>query len=72
MEKQTKERVDLYGKVEPPGDTIPINIEPFEINDAIPTESGNRTVVKGLRNGRAGFVSGIKAEHMKQWLCDAV
>jgi len=25
-------------------------------------------VVKGLRNGRAGGVSGIRAEHMKEWL----
>ena len=46
MEKQTKERVDLYGTVDPPGDPIPINIEPFKINDAIPTESEIRTVVK--------------------------
>ena len=46
MEKQNKERVNLYGKVEPPGEPIPTNIEPFEINDAIPTESEIRTVVK--------------------------
>ena len=72
MEKQTKERVELYEKIEPPGDPIPINIDPFEINDAIPTESEVGTVVTGLRDGRAEGVSGIKAEHMKQWLRDAV
>ena len=72
MQKQTNERVALYGKVDPPGEPIPINIDPFTINDAIPTEPEIRSVVKGLRNGRAGGVSGIKAEHMKQWLHDAV
>jgi len=56
MEKQTNERVALYGTVKPPGDPILINIEPFTINDAIPTESKIRTVVKELRNGRAGGV----------------
>ena len=58
----------LYGKVEPPGDPILINIDPFEINDAIATESKIRTVVKGLRNDGAGGVAGIKEYHMKQWL----
>ena len=28
MQKQTNERVALYGKVDPPGDPIPVNIEP--------------------------------------------
>jgi len=72
MEQQTKERVELYTKVPPPGDPIPINIDPFEMNDEVPTDEELRGVVFGIRNGRAGGVSGIHAKHMKQWLCDAV
>ena len=64
--------MELYGKVEPSGEPIPIDIEPFDINDAILTASEIRTAVKGLPNSRADGVSGIKLEHMNQWLCDAV
>jgi len=52
--------------VEPPGDPISINVEPFEITDAMLTEVEIRAVVKGLKNDPAGRVSGIKAEHIKQ------
>ena len=58
--------------MEPPGAPIPINVEPFDINDATPTETEIRAVVKGLKNGRSGGVSGIKAEHITQWLRDAM
>ena len=60
MERQTRERVELYTKVQPPGDPIPINIDPFAINDEVPTDAEVREVVRGLRNGRAGGVSGIR------------
>ena len=52
MEKQTKEREELYAKVPPPGDPIPINVDPFEINDAIPEDVEIRAVVRGMQNGR--------------------
>lgn len=31
LEKQTEEREELYGKRVPPGDDIPINVDPYEI-----------------------------------------
>ena len=65
MDAQTIERKKLYAKVEPPGEPIPINVEPFVVNDATPTEAEIRAVVKGLKNGQAGGVSGIQAEHVK-------
>ena len=37
-EKQTVERVELYERVPPPGDPIPINISPKEVPDACPRE----------------------------------
>ena len=56
MDKQTRERVELYGKVPPPGDHIPINVEPFKIRDAAleDVEIRVREIVRGMRNGRAG------------------
>ena len=68
MTRQTKEQEELYTKVEPPGEPIPINVEPYSINDETPGDAELRYVVPGMRNGRAGRVSGIRAEHMKEWL----
>ena len=36
MEQQTAEKVKLYGKVEPQGDSIPINVVTFAVPDAVP------------------------------------
>ena len=65
MKNQTKERVDLYQNVAPPGDPIPINVEPFDIEDSVPEDAELREVVTYFRNGRAGGSGGIKAEHIK-------
>ena len=35
MDKQIAEREELYWKVSSPGDPIPINVEPFDLNDSI-------------------------------------
>ena len=72
MTKQTKDRETLYAKVSPPGASIPINVQPFDIKDDVPEEPEIRAVVKGLRNGRAGGASGMCAEHIKQWLRDMI
>ena len=68
MAKQMAERAELYANVQAPGAPIPINIEPFAIDDSVPKEPEIRAVVKGMCNGRAGGASGIKAEEIKQWL----
>lgn len=69
MAKQTAERVELYGKVPPPGDPIPINVEPYDVEDGKPTEAEIREVVKeALKRGRAGGASLIRAEDIKSWL----
>ena len=53
MEKQTKERVELYGK-DPRGDQIPINVEPFDIWDNVPDKEEIREVMEQLKNDQAG------------------
>ena len=62
MDKQTAERVELYERIPPPGEPIPINVEPKEVEDACPGNVELRDVVQGLRNGRAGGTSGIRAK----------
>ena len=50
----TAERSKLYSQVPPPGDTIPVTIDPFEVEDGVPTEAEVEWTVKRLRNNRAG------------------
>ena len=44
-----KDREELYQKVSPPGDPIPINLEPFDINDETPEDIEIRAVIKGMK-----------------------
>ena len=71
MVKQTAERVDLYTKAPPLGPPLPYNFPSFAISDDLPSDAEVRTVVRGLKNGRAAGATGMKAEHLKGWL-DAV
>ena len=68
MDKQTKEREELYVKVLPHGDLTPINVEPFPVQDEIPEDAEIREIVGELQNGRAGGASKIRAEDIKSWL----
>ncbi len=67
---QTEERIALYMKVRPPGGNIPINVQPFNIPDGIPSNLEIRGVVSGLQNGQAAGAMGLQAEHIKVWLQD--
>ena len=51
MMMQTSEQVELYWKVPPPGDPIPINVEHKEVEDTCPGDVDLREVVRGLRSG---------------------
>ena len=72
MERQTKEREELYAKQAPPGDPIPINVGPYPVEDGIPPDSEIRVAVKAMNNGRAGGSSRIRAEDLKGWLRGAL
>ena len=45
---------------------------PVMVNDAVPGELEIRTAARRLRNGRAGGISGIRAEDIKAWLRAAI
>ena len=68
MEKQTKEREELYTRNASKGDLIPINVEPTAVNDAPPGDMKIRAVVRKMNNGRAGGASKMQAEDLKHWL----
>ena len=53
---------------DPPGDPIPINIEPFDVADGVQPDLEIRVNVKGLSNGRTGGASFMRAENLKEWL----
>ena len=65
------DRVDLYCHVQPPGDNITVSIEPFPVEDLVPTEDEIEWVVKRLQNHRSRGPSGMWVEHLKGWLAEA-
>ena len=68
LASQTKERIALYAKREPPGNGVPINVTPYPVDDDTPTDLEIRRAVRKLSNGRAGGASKMRAEDIKQWL----
>ena len=61
----------LYSYVPRPGANIPISVEPFPVENLVPTEDEIEWVVKCLRNHRPGGPSGMQAEHLKRCLTAA-
>ena len=56
LKRITEERVTLYSRVPPPGDRIPVDIEPFEVEDGVPEEGDVEWEVKRLQNNCAGGI----------------
>ena len=48
------EQVDLYRYVPPQGENIPVFVEPFQVDDSVPTKDEIECAVKQLRNHRSG------------------
>jgi hypothetical protein len=70
--RQTEERIALYTCVPPAGEMLPINVQPFDINDDVPSDSEIKEVVRELQNGQAAGATGLQAKHIKVWLQDVV
>ena len=54
LEGILEERVELYSCVPPPGTRIPISVQPFPVEDSVPTEDKIEWVVTRLRNHCSG------------------
>ena len=65
------ERVVLYSWVPLLGDSVPVEIEPFEVEDGVTDEGEIKWAVKRLRNNRAGGASCMRAEDLEGWLATA-
>jgi hypothetical protein len=65
MDRQTS---DLYARRDSPGDPLPINFTPAEINDDIPSDGELRGVVGEITNSQAAGASSMRAKHVKEWL----
>jgi hypothetical protein len=68
MAKQMAERIELYMQQDPPGEPLPINIDPIPVDKGTPSEEKIRVAVAGLSNGHAGGALGMHAENVKAWL----
>ena len=60
--------MELYSYVPPPGLNTPISVEPFLVDDSVPTEDKIEWAVKLLHNHRPGRPSGMRAKQLKGWL----
>ena len=67
----TAERVELFSNVPPHGTKFPISLQPFPVDDAVPTKDEIEWAVMQLRSHRSGGRSGMRAEHLKRWLLTA-
>ena len=71
LKRITEERVELYSYVPPPGKNISISVQPFPVDDSVPTEDEIEWAVKRLHNNRSGGPSGMWTENLKRWLATA-
>ena len=66
----TAEWVYLYRYIPPLGENIPVSVDPFLVEDLVPTEDVIEWAVKRVCNQRSGGASDIRDEHIKVWLAE--
>ena len=64
----TTEYANLYSQTPPPGDPVPITVAPFNILDDVPDDAEIEVAVRRLRRGKAPGPTGLRADHLKEWL----
>ena len=67
----TAERVALHNHIPPQGENIPISVDHFPLDDSVPMEDDIKWAVRRLRDNCSSSPSGIRAEHLQQWLWEA-
>ena len=67
----TSEWTNLYTAIPPPGDPIEVMVSPFDIPDGTPTEDEIADAVGRLKRGKAPGPTGIRSDHLKDWLAAA-
>jgi exonuclease III len=72
LDAVTLERQDLYSRRQPPGEPIPVLVEPFNISDAVPSEEEIAAAVRRLHRGKAPGPSAMRVDHFKEWYAESV
>ena len=71
LEQIMAERVDLYCHVQSLGDNIPISINPFKVEDLVPTEDEIDWAVRRICKNHSRGPSGMRTQHIKGWIEEA-
>ena len=67
----TEEQVALHHHIPPIGENTPISVDPLPVGDLVPMEDDIKWVVWRLKDERSGGPSGIRFEHLQQWIWEA-
>ena len=67
----TVERGELYRHVPPPADPILVGDLTFSVDDEISEDEEISWAVRSICQNRSGGPSGMRAEHLRQWLIAA-
>ena len=65
LERITVERVDLYCHIPTHMENIPVSVEPFQVDEMVPTEDNIEWAVKRQPKHRSTPPSGMHTEHLK-------
>ena len=64
-------RVALYHHIPPPGENTPISVDTLLVEDSVPTEDKIEWSMQRLRSNLSRGPSGMRVEHLCQWLREA-
>ena len=68
LEAITAEYEELGTPKPLPDETFPVIVDPFNINDEVPTEREIAAAVRKMKSGKAPGASGLRTEDLKRWL----
>jgi exonuclease III len=67
-EKTRSEYQELFTAEDPPGEPIPIHVTPSSIDDSPPTDKEVCEALKRMKHGKTPGGSGIRVEHLTDWM----
>ena len=67
LDQESVVRAELYRCQPPARLKVPILVHPVAVNDDVPKEAEVELEVWGMKGGRAGGLSGMRAEDLKGW-----
>jgi hypothetical protein len=66
LDKVSDDFEHLFSHRPPPGEDLPIHVQPFPIPDTIPDEESGGAIMR-LKNGKYPGAIGMRAEDLKRW-----